>query len=73
MIIGTISTGLSHSLLSSIHRSWYLSFFFFFFFFFSALEFHGTATSMNDTLLFVLLTSVKSGLCGGITLYVVMP
>ena len=73
----TISTGLSHSLMSSILRSWYLSFFFFFFFFFScsvcsARESQGTATSMSDTLLVVLSTRVKSGQCAGITLSVLI-
>ena len=71
MITGTISTGLSHSLLSSIHRSWYLSLFFSCFFC-SALESQGTATSVSDTLLFVLSTRVKSGRCACITLSVLI-
>ena len=66
MIIGTISTGLSHSLLSSIRMSWYLSLLSCSFC--SALESQDNATSMSDTLLIVLSTKVKSDGCAGITL-----
>ena len=58
MIIGTISTGLSHSSLSSIRRSRYLSLFSCSFC--SALESQSAATSMSDTLLFILTSQVWS-------------
>ena len=70
MVIGTTSTGLSHSLLSSIRRSWYLSLLFLLFL--SALDYQGTATSMSDTSLFVLSTRVKSGRCADTTLSVLI-
>ena len=70
MIIGTISTGLSHSRLSSIRRSWYSSLFCVYVC--SALQSQGATTSTSDTLLFVLSTRVKSGQCAGITLSVLI-